>query len=175
MQRWIDRLHRAEDGLLALLLTTMIVLAGTQILMRNLFDSGFVWIDPLLRVLVLWLGLIGATVATRHNKHIRIDLLSRYFNRNTDRLIQVMVGQVSAWTCLAIAWYGMDWIRLDYEDSVTSFAGIPAWSIEIIVPLAFALIGIRYLLRSFNSARLYCLHRKVEARASAKASARYSA
>jgi len=164
MQRWIDRLHRAEDGLLALLLTTMIVLAGTQILMRNLFDSGFVWIDPLLRVLVLWLGLIGATVATRHNKHIRIDLLSRYFSRNTHRLIQVMVGQVSAWTCLAIAWYGMDWIRLDYADSVTFYAGIPAWSVEIIVPLAFALIGIRYFLLSLRSARLYCLHRKVSAR-----------
>jgi TRAP-type C4-dicarboxylate transport system permease small subunit len=164
MQRWIDRLHRAEDGLLALLLTTMIVLAGTQILMRNLFDSGFVWIDPLLRVLVLWLGLIGATVATRHNKHIRIDLLSRYFSRNTHRLIQVMVGQISAWTCLVIAWYGMDWIRLDYEDSVTSFAGIPAWSVEIIVPLAFALIGIRYFLLSFHSMRLYFRHRKVSAR-----------
>lgn len=164
MQGWIDRLHRAEDGLLALLLTTMIVLAGTQILMRNLFDSGFVWIDPLLRVMVLWLGLIGATVATRHNKHIRIDLLSRYFSRNTHRLIQVMVGQISAWTCLVIAWFGMDWIRLDYEDSVTSFAGIPAWSVEIIVPFAFALIGIRYFLLSLHSARRYCLHRRVLAR-----------
>ena len=171
MRPWIDRLHRAEDGLLALLLTVMIVLVGTQILMRNLFDSGFVWIDPLLRVLVLWLGLIGATVATRHNKHIRIDLLSRYFKRNTHRLIQSLVGQVSAWTCLVIAWYGMDLIRLDYLDGVTSFASIPAWSAEIIVPLAFALIGLRYLLRSINSARLYCLHRKFAARASARASA----
>lgn len=167
MRRWIDRLHRLEDGLLALLLTSMIVLAGTQILMRNLFDSGFVWIDPLLRVLVLWLGLIGATVATRHNKHIKIDLLSRYFERNSSRLVEALVGQVSTWTCLVVAWYGMDWIRLDYADGVTSFAGVPAWSIEIIVPLAFALIGVRYLLLSLRSARLYCLHRKVEKRRAA--------
>jgi TRAP-type C4-dicarboxylate transport system permease small subunit len=167
VRRWIDRLHRAEDGLLALLLGVMIVLAGTQILMRNLFDSGFVWIDPLLRVLVLWLGLIGATVATRHNRHIRIDLLSRYFERNTHRLIQAVVGQVSAWTCLVIAWYGFDWIRLDYADAVSSFAGIPAWTIEIIVPLAFALIGLRYLLLSYNWARIYRQHRKVKARRNA--------
>ena len=167
MRLWIDRLHRAEDGLLALLLIIMIVLAGTQILMRNLFDSGFVWIDPLLRVLVLWLGLIGATVATRHNKHIRIDLLSHYFERNTHRLIQSLIAQVSTWTCLVIAWYGMDWIRLDYADGVTAFAGIPAWTIEIIVPLSFALIGLRYLLRSLHSARLYYLHRLVAARRSA--------
>ena len=164
MQRWIDRLHRVEDGLLAFLLSGMLLLAGTQILLRNFFDSGFVWIDPLLRILVLWLGLIGATVAARHNKHIRIDLLSRFFDRNTHRLIQSVVGQVSTWTCLVIAWYGFEWIRIDYEDGVSSFAGLPAWLVEIIVPLAFALIGLRYLLRSLQWARRYCLHRKVEAR-----------
>jgi TRAP-type C4-dicarboxylate transport system permease small subunit len=68
----------------------------------------------------------------------------------------------------------MDWIRLDYADAVTAFAGIPAWSVEIIVPLAFALIGLRYLLRSIKSARLYCLHRKVAAKAAAKVTARTS-
>jgi TRAP-type C4-dicarboxylate transport system permease small subunit len=167
VRRWIDRLHRVEDGLLALLLTIMIVLAGTQILLRNLFDSGFVWIDPLLRVLVLWLGLLGATVATRHNKHIRIDLLSRYFKRNTHRLIQALVGQVSAWTCLVIAWHGLDWIRLDYAEAVTWFADIPAWAVESIVPLAFALIGLRYLLLSINTASQYYRHRKVAERRAA--------
>ena len=164
MQGWIDRLHRAEDGLLVILLSSMIVLAGTQIFLRNFFDSGFVWIDPLLRILVLWLGLIGATVAARHNKHIRIDLLSMYFERNTHRLIQALVAQISAWTCLVIAWYGFDWIKLDYADGMTSFAGIPAWAVEIIIPLAFALIGLRYLLRSLFRARHYCLHLKVAAR-----------
>ena len=67
MQTWVKSLHRAEDALLVILLTAMIVLACTQILLRNFFDSGIVWIDPLLRVMVLWLGLVGATVATRHN------------------------------------------------------------------------------------------------------------
>jgi TRAP-type C4-dicarboxylate transport system permease small subunit len=164
MRRWIDRLHRAEDALLVILLSSMIVLAGTQIFLRNFFDSGFVWIDPLLRILVLWLGLIGATVASRHNRHIRIDLLSRYFERNSHRLIQSVVGQVSAWTCLVIAWYGLDWIKLDYADGTTSFAGLPAWVVEVIVPLAFALIGLRYFLRSILWAHRYYLQRKVEAR-----------
>ena len=164
MQRWIDRLHRVEDGLLALLLAIMIVLAGTQILLRNLFDSGVVWIDPLLRVLVLWLGLLGATVATRHDRHIRIDLLSRYFKRNTHRLVQALVGQVSAWTCLVIAWFGLDWIRLDYNDGITWFGEVPAWMVESIVPFAFALIGLRYLLLSLNSARRYYRHRKASSR-----------
>ena len=165
MQTWAKRLHRAEDALLVLLLSAMIVLAGTQILLRNLLDSGFVWIDPLLRVLVLWLGLIGATVATRNNRHIRIDLLSKLFSRNTHRLIQSIIGQVSAWTCLVVAWYGFKWIQMDYVDGVTSFAGVPAWLLEVIIPVTFALIGLRYLIMSVCWAQLYLRHIKVAQRA----------
>lgn len=165
MQALIRQVHRVEDALLVALLTTMIVLASTNILLRNFFDSGFVWIDPILRVMVLWLGLIGATVATRNNKHIRIDLLSKFFDRNTHRLIQSIVGQVSAWTCLLVAWHGFKWIHLDYQDGLTSFAGIPAWMLEIVIPATFALIGLRYLIMSFCWAQLYLRHRKVAARA----------
>jgi TRAP-type C4-dicarboxylate transport system permease small subunit len=165
MQTWTKRLHRAEDALLVFLLSTMIVLASTQILLRNLFDSGFVWIDPLLRVLVLWLGLIGATVATRNNRHIRIDLLTKFFKRNTHRLIQSIVGQVSAWTCLVVAWYGFKWIHMDYVDGMTSFVGVPAWTLEIIIPATFALIGLRYLILSVSWAQLYLRHLKVAQRA----------
>ena len=46
-------LYRAEDALLALLLTGMILLAAAQILSRNLFSFGLVWGEPLLRALVL--------------------------------------------------------------------------------------------------------------------------
>jgi len=142
----------------------MIVLAGTQILLRNFFDSGIVWIDPLLRVLVLWLGLLGATVATRNNKHISIDLLSRFLNRDIYCLVQSVVAQVSAWTCLVIAWYGLNWIRIDYEDGTASFVGIPAWMLEVVIPAAFALIGLRYLLKSGFWARQFIKHLRVEKR-----------
>jgi TRAP-type C4-dicarboxylate transport system permease small subunit len=127
MQSWINRLHRAEDALLVVLLSTMIVLAGTQIILRNFLDSGFVWIDPLLRVLVLWLGLLGGT-------------------------------------CIVIAWYGLNWIRMDYADGLDSLLGIPAWMLEVIVPVAFGLIGLRYFIKSVGWARLYVLHLKLARR-----------
>ena len=54
-----------------------VVLAALQIVLRYGFDSGIAWADPLLRVLVLWLGLLGALAATRDRRHITIDVLSR--------------------------------------------------------------------------------------------------
>ena len=160
MSRLLHWIHRAEAALLVFLLSTMIVLAFLQIVSRNLFDSGFLWIDPTLRVLVLWLGLVGATVATRDNKHIRIDLFHSVFKKNTHRVIQSGVNLFSSVVCLLIGWFGLQWIRWDYEDGTIAFAGIPAWMLEVIVPLAFTLIGLRYFVKSGALLRDFFFYRR---------------
>lgn len=151
----VKSVHRIEDILLVTLLSSMIVLASTQIILRNLFDFGLVWADPLLRIMVLWLGLIGATVASRDNRHIRIDLISRFFTKTTHLLIQSIIGLFTAWVCLVIAWYGATWVMLDFTDNMSGIIGIPAWLLEVIVPFTFALIGLRYFLFSIRWAKLY--------------------
>lgn len=151
MHSAIKTLHRLEDSLLVLLLGCLILLASTQIILRNLFDTGLVWVDPLLRVMVLWLGLLGAAVAAREHKHIQIDVLTRLFNKNASLLVQITVDQFSAWVCLIVAWHGARWIQLDYADAITSFIGIPAWILEIIIPISFAVIGIRFFIQSVHT------------------------
>lgn len=155
MSSIIKNLHRLEDSLLVLLLSLLIILASTQILLRNLFDTGLVWVDPLLRVMVLWLGLIGASVAARENKHIQIDVLTRLLSPRVFLIVQIAVYQFSAGVCLIIAWSGASWIQLDYQDQITSFIAVPAWALEIIIPISFAIIGIRFFLHSIITLRQF--------------------
>jgi TRAP-type C4-dicarboxylate transport system permease small subunit len=150
MRVLIKTVHRVEDALLIVLLSSMITLASTQILLRILFDYGLIWADPLLRVMVLWLGLTGATVASRHNKHIHIDVLTRFFSKNLYLFVQTFVGLFTSWICLLVAWHGARWVQMDYVDELTSLGGIPAWMLEIIIPISFAVIGIRYFLFSMR-------------------------
>lgn len=148
--QFINRsIHLLEDSLLITLLVSMIFLASGQIILRNFFDMGIIWVDPLLRVLVLWSGLIGATIASRKNKHIRIDLISRFFPRNVHMIIQIFIGLFTAAVCAIIAWYGAQWVLLDYQQQLTAFAGLPNWLLEIIIPVAFGLIAVRYLMHSY--------------------------
>ena len=71
-------LNRLEEVLLIFLLALMVFLAFLPILFRNVIATGLIWIDPLLRHLVLWVALLGASQATRQERHIKIDLLSNY-------------------------------------------------------------------------------------------------
>ena len=74
----IKLINVIEDSLLVVILSSMIILAVYQIISRNLFSEGIVWIDPLLRTLVLWIGLVGAVVATRTDHHIQINIFAKY-------------------------------------------------------------------------------------------------
>ena len=75
----LKAINKLEDWFLISMLATMVVLAVTQIFYRNIFGSGVVWIDPMLRVMVLWVAIAGAVVATRTDNHIRIDFFTKYF------------------------------------------------------------------------------------------------
>ena len=61
-----------------LLLLGMIGMAAGQVLLRNFFDGGVYWGDSAVRVMVLWVTMLGAMVASRDDSHIRIDLVGRF-------------------------------------------------------------------------------------------------
>ena len=80
MDRWerVDRaIDRVETAIVVLFVSAMMVIAFLQIFLRNVFTTGLSWGDMILRNLVLWIGFIGATLATREGKHINIDVISR--------------------------------------------------------------------------------------------------
>ena len=76
---WLDRLERwgtaAEDTVLVLLLTSMILLAVGQIVLRIFFSIGFVWADELISLTVLWIAIVASVSAARSDRHLRIDAL----------------------------------------------------------------------------------------------------
>lgn len=141
-------LHRIEDLMLASLLGSMIILACTQILLRNLFDGGFTWADPLLRVMVLWLGMLGALAASRGNRHIVIDVLSPILSKKLLGWSHVITGLFTAAVCFAVAWFASHFVISEWEYGGKSAANLPTAVLAAVIPVAFCLMGLRYLVYS---------------------------
>ena len=146
-QRLLHYMNMLEDGLLVFLLVAMIMIASTQILLRNVFDSGFAWGDPLLRIMVLWVGLLGAMIATRNNNHISIDILTRYLSERSRQVTGFISDSFTLCICVVLTYHGTRFVMQDSEAGVTAFYGLPAWWFELIIPVGFAVISIRYLVR----------------------------
>ena len=77
ISRIVRSIELIEEWLLVLLLFGMIAIAASQVILRNVFDMGLFWGDGSVRVLLLWVAMFGAMVASRNDDHIRIDLIGR--------------------------------------------------------------------------------------------------
>lgn len=148
MSTLLRLLGRLEEGLLALLLCAMVGLAVTQIVLRNLFETGIPWGDDAVRTLVLWVAMVGSMVAAGRGQHIRIDALVRYLPAAVRGPLGRLVDLLTALICGALAWYGWEFAALEYEDGMIAFADVPSWLVVGVIPAAFAFIGLRYALHA---------------------------
>ena len=146
----LRRLHQLEDGLLASVLTLMLTLAMADIVLRLIAGGGPIWIQPLLQVLVLWLGLLGALLASRSQEHIAIDVISRFVGPLGKRICGVSGMVFAATVCALVAISSVDFVKSSLEYQDTAFAQLPAWPLQMIIPLSFSLMALRFCLHAWG-------------------------
>ncbi len=131
------------------LMLTMIVLAVVQIFLRNFFSSGIDGADIIVRHLVLWVGLVGASLAAKEERHLSIDIASRLIPPKWYGLVDALLCLVTFVISLLLVWASITFNRSIYEWGVGSISkGVPALLAGLILPLAFTGVALRFLLRS---------------------------
>jgi len=146
-------LNKLEETLLVFLLLLMVLLAFLPIVFRNVVSLGLVWLDPLLRHLVLWVALLGASVATREDRHIKIDLVAPHLRPEKQALLTGGIHFFSALVCLALVWPAVEFIREDYDPADYIIGLIPLWVSQAIIPVMLGIIGLRFLSASWRNLR----------------------
>ncbi|UXI66595.1 TRAP transporter small permease [Tahibacter amnicola] len=149
LRRLVTRVHLIEDWVLTAFVLVLVVLAGAQILLRNVFDSGFAWAEPLLRALVLWSAMLGAVIATREDQHIGLDFIARFVSGWKLRVARFLALAFAGGLCAAMTWHSLALVQLDKEGGTPGVLGIPAWGLELVLPIGFGLMAIRFLIRAF--------------------------
>jgi C4-dicarboxylate transporter DctQ subunit len=137
---------RLEEGILALLLAGMTVLTFTQVVLRYLFNTGFVWALEATIYMFAWLILIGISYGVRVHAHIGIDFVVKVLPPRARRI----AGMVAIAFCLLYAGlmlhgsynyiYRMYRLGARAED-----IPVQRWILSIILPIGFALLGLRLL------------------------------
>ncbi len=147
---WLQRLagvvSKTEDLLLGLLLSAMVLIAVVQIVLRNGWETGIGWGDPLVRVLLLWVGLLGAIIATREERHIRIDVLTRYLPARFSGLARYITEWFSAVVCALLAYHGGRLVWDESQYGSVMFGTVPTWLCQLIIPIGFGLMALRFAL-----------------------------
>jgi len=149
LNRLIALLHHLEEGVVILLLLSMVLLTCTQVALRAFFSSGIDWADSLLRHMVLWSGLLGGAVATRQAKHINIDIASRLLPVRWLRWLRVILNLFSSLVCGGLTWAGILFVKNEMAfGGEATLLGVSHWQLSLVFPVIFAIISLRFLIIS---------------------------
>jgi TRAP-type C4-dicarboxylate transport system permease small subunit len=146
--RSVDRgLVRAEGWLLVLFLGAMVVLSFAQVVLRNVFGTGFLWADPLVRHMVLWVGFLGAAIATHEERHISIDALTRFLSPRWKAAAAVAGQLFLAAVCVVLVDASWTFLIEEKEAGGEVFSGLPSYIGLMIIPAGYLLIAIHAVVR----------------------------
>ena len=142
-----DWLTRLEGALLVVFLSVMVVLSFVQVVLRNFFSESLLWGDILLRHLVLWIGFIGAALATSKDRHINIDALTRFLTPKLKLGAKVLTNLFAAVVCYFLFQASLTFVGNELADKSTVYGDIPSIYSQIIIPAGFGLIIVHFLIR----------------------------
>jgi TRAP-type transport system small permease protein len=130
---WIERILRfVMTTLFALLLVPVCL----QILARYIdFVPRYIWTEEVARFCFIWLIMLGAMIAVRHDTHFDVDLLPRpktAFGRGLSRFIVHVVMFVFA---ICFIYYGLDFAK-EGSLQTSEIAELPMLTIYAAWPLA---------------------------------------
>lgn len=137
-------LIRVEELAAAASLLALLVMVLIEVLARNLFNTGFPDMEMVMRYLVLYVGLLGAVLATERVCHIKCDVISVFISIQSKEKIKRPLFLLSAVVCAALSWHASrfwwdEWSYAgDHEKWVVPMA--------LILPVGFGLLALHFTL-----------------------------
>jgi len=160
--KWFDNvLAKVEGWLIVTFLWCMVIFTFVQVCLRALYSHGHFqwanslmghldWSEPFVRLLVLWLTFLGASLVTRENRHIKIDLFATVLPQNWLSVREFVLSIACMVISAIMLKVSIDYVKIELEFGGTLFLGLPVWIGELIIPAGFALILFRFSLRGID-------------------------
>jgi C4-dicarboxylate transporter DctQ subunit len=101
--------------------------------------------------MVLWIGLLGALLATRSREHISIDLINRLGGPVLKKVSSVMTLIFASVVSGIVAWHSGKYVQMALEFGDMAFADVPAWPLQLIIPISFGLMALRFGIQSIQT------------------------
>jgi TRAP-type C4-dicarboxylate transport system permease small subunit len=152
-ERLDETIGRLEKAFIVIFLGLMIVVGFAQIALRNLMGIGLPWSESLVRYLVLWIGFIGASLATREGRHITIEVIKLRPPASGRRYLAALSQLCAVAVCAVMTWAAVKFVCDDAQIGNRTFLDLPTWVLVTIIPATFAIMSLRFLLRAIRAIR----------------------
>ncbi|HEX9577453.1 MAG TPA: TRAP transporter large permease subunit [Myxococcales bacterium] len=131
-----------ERWALVAIVLIMVLLPTAEAVWRRFTGSGVPGAAVYTQHLTLWVGFIGALLATATGHHLALstaDLLPEHLRT----WARGFGSAVTTLVCAVLAYASLDMLLFDKNRVDTLAGGVPEWWFEIIMPVGFAIMSVR--------------------------------
>ncbi|WP_339061034.1 TRAP transporter small permease [Tepidibacillus marianensis] len=143
-------LNKLEEVFVILALALAVIVAFVEVILRQ-FGTSLGYSFELVNYLLIWVGLIGASIGVRENVHLGVDLVIKSFEAKTQKAILLFGNFISAFFSFVIAYLGylhvLDVLNLG---QLSPEMEMPLFIPRSLIPIAFGLMGIRFLQQTYQ-------------------------
>ena len=140
----VSAVARVEGGAVGVLLLAMVAIPAGETLSRRFLGRGLPGSAILVQHLTLWVGFLGALLATGTGKHLALSTAEAIPAGLPRRSAALLTRMISTAVCALLAYASFELVSAERSSDRTLPLGIPFWWSELIMPVASALIALRF-------------------------------
>ena len=133
--------HAAAMGALL----AMGLLPVLELFLRTFFRTGIPGNSSYVQNLTLWVGFLGAVVASRERRHLSLSSGAKFIMPHFRRLANTLAATVSTAVGSALFWASFQFVRAEMAAPGRIAGWLPIWVVESVLPIAFGVITLRFV------------------------------
>ena len=133
----------------SLIVTVAVILVALG--MRWMFRGGFPYSQRVALSLMLWIGFIGGSIATKQSRHIQIEVATKFMKGHVKKWVTFLSRLVAAAFCVFVLVLGAVYCWDNFTEwrteggAVFDIVPIPYWTVTLSIPVGFFLMACRFV------------------------------
>ena len=145
LKRIVSFARHAENGCTIAALLVMALLPSLELLLRAFFNAGIPGSSAYVQNLTLWVGFLGAMVASSKKHHLNLSLGIVLKSPQLKRLANILTTVVSAAVTSGLFWASLQLVRAEMDSPVKIAGWLPIWVVELVLPISLGMITLRFM------------------------------
>ena len=143
--RVADLGRRAENAVTIAALLLMAGLPVLEMVLRGVFRTHLPGTSGYVQHLSLWVGFLGAMIASRESRHLSLAAGLAVLPPRLQAVTGPFAAALSAAVATGLCWASVQFVWVELQSPTRIGGWLPVWALEAVLPLAFAVMGLRFV------------------------------
>jgi tripartite ATP-independent transporter DctM subunit len=147
-RRWVRWLSAAENAAISVALGAMMLLPLAEILLRRFFHTSIAGVTAFEQHLTLIVGMLGGAIAAREARLLSLATLDAVLKGRARAIARFFTHSVAAAVSVFLCVASIQFVLPERQAGKVLAYGIPAWVLQLFLPVGFGLVAVRVFLNS---------------------------